>query len=125
MAAKFGATATTEDVLAGFELKGKRILVTGVSAGLGVETARALVAHGADVVGTARDLEKARRTTSEVSKTATETGAKFEVIELDLASLKSVRAAADKLVADGHLFDVIIANAGVMANPLGKTGEGL
>jgi NAD(P)-dependent dehydrogenase (short-subunit alcohol dehydrogenase family) len=124
MAAKFGAKSTTEDVLEGVDLKGKRILVTGVSAGLGVETARALVAHNADVVGAARDLEKAKRATSEVSKTAAETGASFEVVELDLASLKSVRAAADKLVADGRLFDVIIANAGVMATPFGKTVDG-
>ena len=124
MATKFGAKSTTEDVLAGIDLKGKRILVTGVSAGLGVETARALVAHGADVVGAARDLEKAKRATSEVSKAAAETGASFELIELDLASLKSVRAAADKLVADGRLFDVIIANAGVMATPFGKTEDG-
>jgi NAD(P)-dependent dehydrogenase (short-subunit alcohol dehydrogenase family) len=124
MAAKFGAKSTTEDVLAGVDLKGKRILVTGVSAGLGVETARALVAHGADVVGAARDLEKAKRATSEVSKTAAESGASFEVVELDLASLKSVRAAADKLVDDGRLFDVIIANAGVMATPIAKTEDG-
>jgi NAD(P)-dependent dehydrogenase (short-subunit alcohol dehydrogenase family) len=124
MAAKFGAESTTEDVLEGVDLKGKRILVTGVSAGLGVETARALVAHGADVVGAARDLEKAQRATSEVSKAAAETGASFELIELDLASLKSVRSATDKLVADGRLFDVIIANAGVMATPLGKTEDG-
>jgi NAD(P)-dependent dehydrogenase (short-subunit alcohol dehydrogenase family) len=124
MAAKFGAKSTTEDVLAGIDLKGKRILVTGVSAGLGVETARALVAHGADVVGAARDLEKAKRATAEISKAAAETGASFEVVELDLASLKSVRAAADKLVADGRLFDVIIANAGVMATPSGKTADG-
>jgi NAD(P)-dependent dehydrogenase (short-subunit alcohol dehydrogenase family) len=122
--AKVGAKSTTEDVLDGIDLRGKRILVTGVSAGLGVETARALVARGADVVGTARDLEKARRATLEVSKTAAETGANFEVVELDLASLKSVRVAADKLVADGRLFDVIIANAGVMATPLGKTEDG-
>ena len=124
MAVKFGANSTTEDVLAGVDLKGKRILVTGVSAGLGVETARVLVAHGADVVGAARNLEKARRATSEVSKAAAETGASFEVVELDLASLKSVRAAADKLITDGRLFDVIIANAGVMATPFGKTEDG-
>jgi NAD(P)-dependent dehydrogenase (short-subunit alcohol dehydrogenase family) len=124
MAAKFGAESTTEDVLAGINLKGKRILVTGVSAGLGVETARALAAHGADVVGAARDLEKAQQATSEVSKAALGTGASFELVELDLASLKSVRAAADKLVADGRLFDVIIANAGVMATPFGKTEDG-
>jgi NAD(P)-dependent dehydrogenase (short-subunit alcohol dehydrogenase family) len=124
MAAKFGAKSTTEDVLAGVNLKGKRILVTGVSAGLGVETARALAAHGADVVGAARDLEKAKRATTEVGKAAAEAGARFELIELDLASLKSVRAAADKLVADGRLFDVIIANAGVMATPFSKTEDG-
>jgi NAD(P)-dependent dehydrogenase (short-subunit alcohol dehydrogenase family) len=124
MAANFGAKSTTEDVLKGVDLKGKRILVTGVSAGLGVETARALVAHGADVVGAARDLEKARVATREVSKAAAQTGASFELVELDLANLKSVRAGADKLVADGRLFDVIIANAGVMATPLGKTEDG-
>jgi NAD(P)-dependent dehydrogenase (short-subunit alcohol dehydrogenase family) len=124
MAAKFGAKSTTEEVLAGADLKGKRILVTGVSAGLGVETARALMAHGADVVGTARDLDKAKRVTSEVSQAAADSGGSLEIVELDLASLKSVRTAADKLVADGRLFDVIIANAGVMATPLGKTEDG-
>jgi NAD(P)-dependent dehydrogenase (short-subunit alcohol dehydrogenase family) len=124
MARNFGAKSTTEDVLAGIELKGKRILVTGVSAGLGVETARALVAHGASVVGAARDLEKAKRATAEVSRATAETGGSFELIELDLASLKSVRSATDKLVADGRLFDVVIANAGVMATPFGKTEDG-
>jgi NAD(P)-dependent dehydrogenase (short-subunit alcohol dehydrogenase family) len=60
MATSFGATSTTDEVLAGVDLSGKRVLVTGVSAGLGVETARALAAHGARVVGAARDLDKTR-----------------------------------------------------------------
>jgi NAD(P)-dependent dehydrogenase (short-subunit alcohol dehydrogenase family) len=124
MAAKFGAKSTTEEALTGVDLKGKRVLVTGVSAGLGVETARTLVAHGADVVGAARDLDKAKRATAEVSKAAAQNGGSLELVELDLASLKSVRAAADKLLADGRLFDVIIANAGVMATPMGKTEDG-
>jgi hypothetical protein len=51
MAKVFGATSTTDDVLSGVNLKGKRILVTGVSAGLGVETTRSLAAHGAQVIG--------------------------------------------------------------------------
>lgn len=62
----FGATSTTEDVLTGVNLQGKRILVTGVSAGIGVETARSLVAHGAQVVGAARDLIKAEAATAQV-----------------------------------------------------------
>ena len=124
MAANLGAKSTTEDVLEGINLRGKRILVTGVSAGLGVETARALAAHSADVVGAARDLGKAQRATSEINEAAAETGATLELVELDLASLKSVRTAADKLVADGRLFDVIIANAGVMATSFGKTEDG-
>ena len=53
MANGFGATSTTEEVLSGVNLSGRRILVTGVSAGLGVETARSLAAHGAYVVGAA------------------------------------------------------------------------
>src|SRR5580658_5386886 len=61
MAKTFGAESTADEVLAGIDLSGKRVLVTGVSAGLGVETARTLAAHGATVVGAARDLDKARR----------------------------------------------------------------
>jgi len=112
----FGADSTTDDVLQGIKLDGKRVLVTGVSAGLGVETARALAAHGASVVGAARDLGKARQ--------ATESVRGLELVELDLASLKSVRACADKLVAAGKPFDVVICNAGVMATPRGRTADG-
>jgi NAD(P)-dependent dehydrogenase (short-subunit alcohol dehydrogenase family) len=120
----FGATSTTYDVLSGVNLKGKRILVTGVSAGLGVETARSLAAHGAHVVGAARDLTKAKRATAQVEKEAAANGGSFELIELDLASLKSVRACADGLLAKGEPFDGIIANAGVMATPFGYTADG-
>ncbi|MGC2788381.1 MAG: SDR family NAD(P)-dependent oxidoreductase [Roseiarcus sp.] len=118
-----GATSTTDEVLDGVNLRGKRVLVTGVSAGLGVETARALVAHGADVVGAARDLAKAKRATAGVN-TAGGNGGGLELVELDLASLDSVRACANALVDDGRPFDLVIANAGVMACPFGKTADG-
>ncbi len=121
---QFGARSTTDEVLSGINLQGKRILVTGVSAGLGVETARALVAHGAHVTGAARDLAKAERATAEVQKAASAHGGSLELIELDLASLKSVRASAEGLLAKGEDFDVIIANAGVMATPFGHTADG-
>src|SRR5271170_3254858 len=117
VAQQFGATSTTEEVLDGVDLHGKRIFVTGASAGIGVETARALAAHGAHVVGAARDLKKAEKATAEVSKDAAANGGSLELVELDLGSLKSVRACADALLAKGDPFDVIIANAGVMATP--------
>src|ERR1700723_3022111 len=120
----FGATSTTDEVLSGVNLHGKRILVTGVSAGIGVETARALAAHGAQVVGAARDLTKAEAATAEVRKDAAAGGGSFELAALDLANLKSVRACADALLAAGKPFDVIIANAGVMATPYGRTADG-
>jgi NAD(P)-dependent dehydrogenase (short-subunit alcohol dehydrogenase family) len=122
MAKAFGAASTTDEVLEGVSLSGKRALVTGVSAGLGVETARALVAHGAEVVGAARDLNKAKVATAGVRAAAK--GGKFEIVELDLASLASVRACADALVANGKPFDLVICNAGVMATPFGKTTDG-
>jgi NAD(P)-dependent dehydrogenase (short-subunit alcohol dehydrogenase family) len=124
MANVFGATSTTEDVLAGVNLQGKRILVTGVSAGIGVETARALAAHGAQVVGAARDLAKAEAATAQVRKDALAHGGSMELVALDLASLESVRSCADGLQMAGKPFDVVIANAGVMATPFGHTRDG-
>jgi NAD(P)-dependent dehydrogenase (short-subunit alcohol dehydrogenase family) len=123
VAKTFGAESTTDEVLEGVNLAGKRVLVTGASAGLGVETCRTLAAHGATVVGAARDLDKAQRATETVRKDAAH-GGSLELVELDLASLKSVRACADALVKAGKPFDVVICNAGVMATPKGKTSDG-
>jgi NAD(P)-dependent dehydrogenase (short-subunit alcohol dehydrogenase family) len=120
----FGATSTTEEVLSGMNLRGKRILVTGVSAGLGIETARSLAAHGADLVGAARDLKKAEGATAQVRREAAASGGSFDLVALNLASLESVRACADGLLAKGQFFDAIIANAGVMATPFGHTADG-
>ncbi|RAI42628.1 SDR family NAD(P)-dependent oxidoreductase [Rhodoplanes roseus] len=123
MAKTFGATSTTDEVLAGIDLGGKRVLVTGVSAGLGVETARALAAHGAHVVGAARDLAKAEAATRGVREDVKGGGA-LELVALDLASLASVRACADALVKAGAPFDLVITNAGIMACPFGHTADG-
>src|ERR1700679_2557307 len=123
MVQTFGATSTTEDVLSGINLRGKRMLVTGVSAGIGVETARSLAAHGANVVGTARDLTKGEAATAQVRKDAAANGGSFELVKLDLTSLASVRSCADQLLRKGEPFDVIIANAGVMATPFSDTTD--
>ena len=121
MTGPFGASSTTDDVLQGGDLRGRRILVTGVSAGLGVETARALAAHGAQVVGAVRDLEKARAATAAI---ADDGPGALELVQLDLADLASVRACADRLLATGQPLDAIIANAAVMGPPFGRTKDG-
>ncbi len=119
----FGATSTADEVLQGTDLSGCRVLVTGVSAGVGAETARVLVSHGAQVVGAARDLVKARAATAQLATGAAPNDL-FQLIELDLASLASVRACAAALLKAGEQFDVVIANAGVMAMPKGTTVDG-
>jgi NAD(P)-dependent dehydrogenase (short-subunit alcohol dehydrogenase family) len=124
MANIFGAASTTDEVLSGVKLHGKRILVTGVSAGIGTETARSLAARGGHVIGAARDLTKAEKATAQVAKDAAANDGRFELIELDLANLKSVRTCADQLLAEGDPFDLVIANAGVMATPFGHTADG-
>ncbi len=113
---QFTWESTTDDVLEGHDLTGKRALVTGVSAGLGVETARALAAKGATVIGAARDVAKARTATAGLDD-------RIELVELDLASLASVRACADALLAKGDPLDLIVANAGIMATPEGRTAD--
>ena len=123
MTQSFGATSTTDEVLRSINLSGKRVLITGVSAGLGVETARALAAHGAQVVGAARDLSKAQAATEQVRAQAAN-GGSLDLVQLDLASLDSVRRCADVLLAAGTPFDLMIANAGVMACPKSTTVDG-
>ncbi|MGB8649282.1 MAG: SDR family NAD(P)-dependent oxidoreductase [Mycobacteriales bacterium] len=110
------ADTTTSDVLQGVELAGRTAVVTGVSAGLGVETARALRSVGARVIGAARDLDKARTALAGVDG--------VELVALDLADLDSVRTAATEVLARVDRIDLLINNAGVMAPPLSRTAQG-
>jgi NAD(P)-dependent dehydrogenase (short-subunit alcohol dehydrogenase family) len=106
---------SAEEVVAGLDLRGKTILVTGVSSGLGVETARVLANAGATVVGAARDVGKAREA---LGSTRVELGA------LDLASLASVREFASVFEERHAKLDALVNNAGLMACPLGRTADG-
>ncbi len=124
MTRNFSASSTADQVLTGIDLQGKHFFITGVSSGIGLETARSLVARGASVVGSVRELVKAKTATAEVVDVATKSGGSLELIELDLASLQSVRACADKLLANGRRFEVMIANAGIMATPFSRTVDG-
>jgi NAD(P)-dependent dehydrogenase (short-subunit alcohol dehydrogenase family) len=118
MTTHFDHTSTADNVLAGVDLTGKRVLITGVSAGLGIETARSAAAHGATVVGTARNHDKA------ASALAPHAALGIDVVECDLASLASVRQCVAQLNGRGQKFDVVIANAGVMMCPFGRTVDG-
>ena len=123
MTAIFGEETTTDDLLEGVDLSGKTALVTGTSSGLGVETARALAARGARVIGAARDLEKAKAATASVRRDAANGGG-FDLVELDLSSLSSVRECTQRLLDRGGHLDLIVANAGTMACPRGTTVDG-
>ena len=107
---------TTHEVLAGVDLTGKVVVVTGVSAGLGAETARALRSAGADVIGTARDVSKAHSLLGHIEG--------LNLVQLDLADLESVKVAAEGILDRRPRVDVLINNAGVMACPQGQTTQG-
>lgn len=120
----FGAQSTAAEVLGDIDLKGRTVLVTGVSAGLGVETARALAARGATIIGTARDADRGAAASAPVREAARQAGGHVTLLQMDLADLASVRAAADRINAHGTSLDLVIANAGVMATPFERTREG-
>ncbi|PYH63253.1 short-chain dehydrogenase/reductase [Aspergillus vadensis CBS 113365] len=94
------------------QLKGKVAVVTGVSSGLGVETVRALAATGAMLYLTARDLSKARTALGDIFQPDT-----MELVQMDQASLSSVRQAAQLILSKTNKVNILIGNAGVMAVP--------
>ncbi len=108
----FGFDSTTGDVSRGVDLTGKRSVVTGATSGLGVETARALAAAGAEVVLGVRRLDAGRRVAEELRR-ATGNGA-IEAAPLDLSDIASVSAFARAWKGPLH---ILVNNAGVMALP--------
>ncbi|MGI9290947.1 MAG: SDR family NAD(P)-dependent oxidoreductase [Gammaproteobacteria bacterium] len=106
----YPAEATAEEVTEGLDLTGKRVLVTGVTSGLGLETMRVLAMRGAHVYGTGRTLEKAERACASVPGITTP-------LQLELTDFDSVNACADAMLADGEPLDILVCNAGVMALP--------
>ncbi len=104
------------------DLSGRSAVVTGANGGLGLETARALAASGADVVIAARNQERAQRALESIAATAP--AAALTIVELDLGSLDSVKSAAEEILAAHGSLDLLVNNAGVMGIPEQQTADG-
>jgi NAD(P)-dependent dehydrogenase (short-subunit alcohol dehydrogenase family) len=115
----FNAESTAAEAVAGIDLNGQRVIVTGGASGIGIETARALAGAGAEVTLAVRDLAAGQRTAADI--TATTGNRHVLVAPLDLADQASVAS----FVAgwDGPLH-ILVNNAGLMASPLMRTSEG-
>src|SRR6056297_3322549 len=114
----FGVRSEPSDVLAGIDLAGKHVVITGGYSGLGLETTRALAAAGADIVAPARRPDHARQVFAE------EGIDRVEVDTVDLGDLDSVSAFAARRLADGTSIDIMIDNAAIMACPETRVGDG-
>jgi WW domain-containing oxidoreductase len=115
---QFGARSTADQVLAGIDLSGKRIVVTGCNSGIGFETMSALAANGAQVTGLARSAADAEAACRNAGPSCTP-------VACDLADLGSVAAAAGAIRALNPSLDTIVANAGIANLPTLQTKYGV
>ena len=116
---RFGFFSTADDVLSGIDLTGVRAVVTGGASGIGVETARALAAAGAEVTLAVRNLEAGRAVAEQIQRS----GVRLRpgVMRLDLASRESVTGFLADWKGPLHL---LVNNAGVVTSGLERTDEG-
>jgi NAD(P)-dependent dehydrogenase (short-subunit alcohol dehydrogenase family) len=101
---------------------GRSVVVTGANSGIGLQTAEALAARGARVVLACRQLRKAEDAAAQIGAACP--NAKVGTVRLDLASLGSVREAADELRSRYGRIDLLINNGGVMEPPYERTEDG-
>ena len=111
----FGARTTADEAVAGLDLSGQLVIVTGANSGIGFHTARALASAGARVIFACRDgatgVAAVERTIS------AHPGAIAEVSELDLGSRQSIRDFAGRI--DSESVDALVCNAGVFGDKVG------
>ena len=113
----FGAKSEPSEVMEGIDLSGKTAVVTGGYSGIGTETTRALVNAGCEVYIPARRTNVAVKELEGILSTE-------NIIEMDLASPKSVQTFVDDFSSQINKLDILINNAGVMACPEIRTSEG-
>ncbi len=120
-----GKRTTAVEALRGQRLDGRIAIVTGASSGIGVETARALAFAGAHVVLACRSVASGEQVAATLRAELPNDAGQLEVAALDLADLDSVRAFIQGFLASGRTLDLLINNAGVMAQPLTLTAQGI
>jgi NAD(P)-dependent dehydrogenase (short-subunit alcohol dehydrogenase family) len=101
---------------------GRTAVVTGANGGLGLETARALAAAGADVVMAARNQQRAAEAVEDIRGGVPD--ARLTLVELDLGSLDSVQRAAERILSEHETIELLVNNAGVMGIPERRTVDG-
>jgi WW domain-containing oxidoreductase len=115
---QFGGRSTADHVLAGIDLTGRHIIVTGCNSGLGFETMNAFAANGASVIGMARTLESAARACAQASPACVPVGC-------DLSNLDSITVALDSIRKLSVPLDAIVANAATANLPSLETRYGV
>jgi NAD(P)-dependent dehydrogenase (short-subunit alcohol dehydrogenase family) len=118
----FGKDSTTDEVLAGKDMAGLTVFITGANSGLGQETARAMAACGARIIMAGRDQAKLDEAAAAIR--AQHPDASIDTIICDLGNLASIRACGDEARKRFTAIDLLINNAGVMACPLMHTADG-
>jgi NAD(P)-dependent dehydrogenase (short-subunit alcohol dehydrogenase family) len=113
------ATQIVQDEQLQGQWSDKTVLITGCSSGIGIETAKSLFETGATLYLAARDLNKAKTALGSLVESD-----RVHLLELDLNSLASVRKCADTFLAQHDRLNILIANAGIMACPEGRTADG-
>jgi NAD(P)-dependent dehydrogenase (short-subunit alcohol dehydrogenase family) len=112
----FDAWSTTSDVIAGIDLSGKLVIITGGHTGIGLETTKTLVGAGAKVIVLARDIEKARKNLDGISN--------VELEALDMMDPNSIERFTTRFLASDRPLHLLINNAGIMWVPLRRDSRG-
>ncbi len=119
---EFGWGSTTDEVLAGKDLSGRTVFITGANSGLGQETARAMASKGAHVIMVGRDQAKLDESVAAIRETVPK--AQLDTLTVDLTNLENIRAATSRARQRFGKIDLLINNAGVMATPFLHTHDG-
>jgi len=120
---RFDGSSTADQVLLGSDLTGKFVVITGANSGIGFETAKSLAKHGANIVLACRNLKKAEAAIEQISKDRVDV--KVIAMQLDLASLKSIKQFAKDYVSKGWPLHVLMMNAAVGMRPWKMTEDNI